>query len=167
MGSRNQFSLRGPTRPSLCGPSLCGPPYMEPVTWTLLRAIDFSYSNVDPTWAPRAWPLLMWTPIRGAPYVDSPTCTLPRWTLHTAYGPSLREASFPWAFTMRFRIWTWTLPRWTPFLDVPVHGPSMRGPSIRGAPYVDSLTCTLPSSLRGPSLYRPTTLRGPSLHPPS
>ena len=34
--------------------------------------------------------------------VDSLTWALPSWTLHTAYGPSLRGASFP----IRFPMWT-------------------------------------------------------------
>ena len=100
---------------------------------------------------------LTWTyPCMDPPCVDlsyvDPLYVEPlKWTL--LRGPSLRGASFPWTFILRIPMWTHLggsyapHPTWSPLHTwTPLHGPfhvSTRGPSIRGAPYVDSVTWTL------------------------
>ena len=102
--------LRGPY---LAGPStlLMGPPYVEPPFQFVFQC---GPTYVDPIRAPSYV-----EPLRGPSYVD-----LARWTplqQHTLLafliflaGPPIRGPPYMDPFT-------WTLPRWTPFLDVPVH----------------------------------------------
>ena len=122
-------------------------PYVEPPTWTLLRGPWCGPPYVEPP----TWTLLvMWTPPRGAPYVD-PACVDP-------------PTSLTWTLLMWTPLYTWTLLMSTP---------------LRGAPYVDpayvdpatwSPTWTL---LRGMCLcgrgapYTWTLLHGPGYVDPS
>ena len=52
-------------------------PYMEPPTWTLL--VMWTPLRGVPHVDSPTWTMVMWTPLRGAPYVDSPTWTLVVW----------------------------------------------------------------------------------------